>query len=512
MKSIDQLRRDAKALKRAYAAGDAVARQRVASVSPRPAETPLKHADFLHVIARENSFASWPSLKLAVDLLGMDVATKRQRLKLALHQGYFKLVEHLLADTPTLAEGALGLQIALYQRAAVEEALRNDPNRAVELIGMAPPMIHLAYSRIIKHWPERTADMLAIAELLLAHGADVNQGAPAYEGSDHMLSPLYFAIGHADNMVLARWLLAHGANPDDNESLYHSTELGHHEGLRMLLAHGAEPNGTNALLRAMDFDDLDAVQMLLEAGALADAFDGSPVGGEQPSVIPALHQAARRMCSAEMIDMLLKAGADPDSRFEGCSAYAYARVFGNRALAEAIEARGGSVALTADEVLLAKAADGLETVGLRIVPEALPLPYQDIIRTILHLPGKLDHVRRLVALGLDPDRADGEGLTPVQVAGWEGLPDVMAYLLELNPDLGHINNYGGTLLGTILHGSENCPARAERDHIACLELALSAGTGLPRRALEQAGDEDIANFLADWAEAHPDQVLEAGAL
>jgi ankyrin repeat protein len=208
----------------------------------------------------------------------------------------------------------------------------------------------------------------------------------------------------------------------------------------------------------MDFHDVEAVQMLLEAGALADAFDGRPVGGEQPSVIPALHQAARRMCSAEMIDTLLAAGADPDSRFEGCSAYGYARVFGNRALAEAIEARGGSVALTAEEALLAKAADGLETAGQRIAPETLPQPYQDIIRTILHLPGKLDHVRRLVALGLDPDRADGEGLTPVQVAGWEGLTDVMAYLLELNPDLDHINTYGGTLLSTILHGSENCPA------------------------------------------------------
>ncbi len=512
MKSIDQLRRDAKALKKAYAAGDAVARQRIASVSPRPADKPLKHADFLHVIARENGFASWPSLKLAVDMLGMDVAAKQQRLKLAVHHGHFKVVEQLLADTPALADGALGLQIALYQPAAVEAALRTDPNCAVELIGMAPPLVHLAASRMIKHWPERAADMLAIAELLLAHGADVNQGAPAHEGSDHMLSPLYFAIGHADNMVLGRWLLDHGADPNDNESLYHSTELGHHEGLRMLLAHGADPTGTNALLRAMDFHDRDAVQLLLEAGALADAFDGRAVGGEKPFVIPALHQAARRMCSREMIDTLLVAGADPDRKFEGCSAYAYARVFGNRALAEAIEARGGSLALTADEALLARAADGLETAGQRLEPEKLPVPYQDIIRTILHLPGKLDHVRRLVALGLDPDRADGEGLTPVQVAGWEGLPDVMAYLLDQNPNLNHINNYGGTLLGTILHGSENCPARAERDHVACLQLALSAGIGLPRRAIDLAGDEDIAAFLAEWAEAHPGQILEAGAV
>lgn len=511
MKSIDQLRRDAKALKKAFEAGEGLARQRIASAQPRAAGTVLKHADFLHVIAREAGFASWPSLKLAVDLLGMDVAAKRQRLKLAVHQGQFKVVEQLLADTPALADGALGLEIALYRREAVEAALQNDPKLAVQLIGMAPPLIHLAYSRMIKHWPERTADMMAIAELLLVNGADVNQGSPTYEGSEHNLSPLYFAIGHADNMVLGRWLLEHGANPNDNESLYHSTELGHHDGLKLLLAHGAEPKGTNALPRAMDFHDLEAVQMLLEAGAMADEFDATPVGGERPFVVPALHQAARRMSNREMIDTLLDAGADPAGRFEGCTAYAYARVFGNTALAEAIEARGGSVELSDDEALLARAADGDETEGQIIGFDGLPEAYRNIIRAILHLPGKLDHVKRLVALGMAPDRPDGEGLTPVQVAGWEGLADVMRYLLGLGPDLDHVNGYGGTLLSTIIHGSENCAARADRDYVACLRLALTAGVALPRRAIELAGNEDVAEFLADWAKDHPDQLVEGGA-
>lgn len=526
MKSIEQLRRDAKALKKAFEAGDMHARQRIASVSPRPDDAVLKHADFLHVIARENSFASWPTLKLAVDMLGMDVAAKRQRLKIAVHHGQFKVVEQLLAGTPDLAKGDLakgdlakddlaagdlGLEIALYRRGAVETALQEEPKRAVQVLGMAPPLIHLAHSRMIKYWPEREADMLAIAELLLANGADVNLGSPTYEGSEHMLSPLYFAIGHADNMVLGRWLLNHGANPNDNESLYHSTELGHHEGLRMLLDHGADPKGTNALLRAMDFHDLEAVQMLLDAGALANEFDAAPVGGERPFVVPALHQAARRMCGADMINLLLDAGADPTRWFEGCTAYGYARVFGNTELAEAIEARGLSVALTADEELLANAADGVATGNSKIDAGRLPEAYQNIIRLILHLPGKLAHVKRLVELGMNPNRPDGESLTPLQVAGWEGIPEMMRYLLGLNPDLDHVNGYGGTLLSTIIHGSENCPQRAERDYIACLELALSAGVNLPRRAIELAGEDEVADFLADWARDHPDQLVEGGS-
>jgi hypothetical protein len=52
-KFIDQLRRDAKALKRAYEAGGLDARQRIANHPSRPETEPLKHADYLHVIERK---------------------------------------------------------------------------------------------------------------------------------------------------------------------------------------------------------------------------------------------------------------------------------------------------------------------------------------------------------------------------------------------------------------------------------------------------------------------------
>ncbi|QBY02269.1 hypothetical protein E2K80_17255 [Rhodophyticola sp. CCM32] len=511
-KSIEQLRRDAKALKKAYEAEDRVAWIRVNNYRPRPEGTSLKLADYLHVVARENSFASWPHLKLAAETMGMDKAAKLQRLKIAVHHGQAHVIDQFLKDTPDLAKGVLGLEIALYHREAVEEALRSDPSRATATLGISPPIIHLAQSRMIHLWPEREADMLAIAEMLLEKGADLNAGMPSYEGSTHMLSTLYFAIGHADNMVLGRWLLEHGANPNDDESLYHATELGHHEGLRMLLEHEADPRGTNAMLRAMDFHDHEAVQMLLDAGAMADDFDGTHVGGEAPFVVPALHQAARRMSDPRMIDMLLNAGADPSRVFEGASAYGYARVFGNSDLAAAIRAMGDPPDLTPEERLLAMAADGDVPDGVYIDPARLPEAYRNIIRSIQHLPGKLDHVKRLVALGVEYDRPDSEGLTPVQTAGWEGLPEMMAYFLSLKPDLSHINGYGGTLLSTIIHGSENCPERAEREYLTCLELALNEGVALPKRAIDLAGDPDVSAFLTDWARAHPGQVVEGGVV
>jgi hypothetical protein len=78
--------------------------------------------------------------------------------------------------------------------------------------------------------------------------------------------------------------------------------------------------------------------------------------------------------------------------------------------------------------------------------------------------------------------------------------------------LTHVNGYGGTLLSTIIHGSENNPTREGRDYEGCLRLALEAGVALPRRAAQFAGDPALAAFLEDWAEAHPEQVVEDGVV
>ena len=507
MKSIEQLRRDAKALRRAYEALDPHAVARIKNYPPRREGAPFKHSDFLHVIALENNFPSWPPLVWAAETVGLDRAARQQRLRIAISHGQSWVIDRLLDETPDLADGQFDIEVALLRRAAVEAALSEDPSLGTHQFGVRRPIIILAFSRYFQTRPELTEDMLAIAELLLSHGADVNDTYPHLVGNDHRLPALYGAIGHSNNMALGRWLLENGANPNDNESLYHATELGHHEGLKMLLEFGADPRGTNAALRAMDFHDVDAVKMLLDAGALADEFNGTHVGGERPWVIPAMHQAARRMCGAEMINVLLDAGADPIGVFDGVTPYEYARIFGNTALAQALEARGAATSIDGVVKQLTDIADGQDPKGVYLNPEKMPEATRNIVRMILHIPGKLDHVKRLVAAGAEYDRPDAEGLTPVQLAGWEGLPQVMGYLLSLKPDLGHINGYGGTLLSTIIHGSENAPNRATRDHIACLELALKEGVALPKRAIELAGDPHVAAFLADWGEAHPGQVI-----
>jgi ankyrin repeat protein len=504
--SLDSLRLEAKRLHRAFIARDPWALERLAQYPSSKADDRLVRADFLHVIAQQNGFASWPTLKQAAELQGLDRATALQKLKIAMANGRNGLAQDLLARWPDLADGVFGLECALYRRAAVEAALQRDPGLAVRRAGPRSPILHLAFSKWHQAHPELHKDMLAIADLLLAHGADVNDGAPYAPGETHLLSALYGALGHADNMPLARWFLDHGADPDDGESLYHATELGHHDGLRLLLAAGANPQGTNALLRAMDFDDVQAVALLLQHGADANEFNPAEVGGETPWVIPALHQAARRGCCAEMVDLLLDAGANPMRQHNGASAYGFARAYGHHPLAKAIEARGMAIELTAQEQLLAAAAEGRDSAA-QIEWSAVPAAYHEILRELLPLPGRLPHIKRLVRLGVPFDAPGSEGLTPVQIAGWEGLPEMLEYFLSLGPNLGHVNAYGGTLLSTILHGAEHCPTRDTRDHATCLTLVLQAGVPLPRVQIGHVDRDDLRVLLEDWGEQHHEQVV-----
>ena len=346
--------------------------------------------------------------------------------------------------------------------------------------------------------------MIEMADLLRARGADVND---SYEQMpNYPLSALYGAVGHAMNLTLAAWFLKNGADPNDGESLYHGCDLGA-PALKLLLDHGAQTAKTNALPRALDFNDPEMVEVLLAGGA--DPNEGihwPEESGEAPFVIPALHQAARRMCSGDIVARLLAAGGNPDAVEWGHTAYALARLYGNDAAARAMEAHGCNTELTPEEEAIANTVAGRPADP--VDPDRLPVETRDMIRSLIHLPDALRRTKALVAVGLPFDRPDPQGITPVQIAGWEGLPDVMGYLLSLGPDLEHINGYGGDLMSTILHGSENAPPRKPRDHLTCARLALEAGVPLRRGDIDFAGDADIAGFLADWAEAHPEQLTD----
>jgi hypothetical protein len=446
-------------------------------------------------------------MKASIEALGLDRAGKLQRLKIALHHGQTGVVQRLIEDTTDLAAGHFGLLCALYDAQAVGAMLRDDPTCAVTAAGPILPLVHLCRSRMFTVWPDKADDAIAIVEMLVVNGADVKGGS---EHAGGQLSPLYCALGHAGHMDLAAWLLNHGADPNDGESLYHATELGHADGLRLLLRHGADPKDTNALARALDFDNVEMVGLLLNGNADPnERADAAATNTISRCGFPALHQAARRMNNGAVLDLLLEGGADANASWHGHSAYAFAAVFGNADLVARLDALGQATPLTDMEQMLEQAAKGQVGDGF-IDTDKLPAQYRGILREILHLPDKLPHLKALVAIGLEWDHADGDGVTPVQAAGWNGLPDVMRYFVSLRPDLSHVNTRGGTLLSTILHGADHNPQRAGGDYIGCLRIAMEHGVALPRRAIDASGSLEIRAFLQQWAERMPGQVVEHG--
>jgi len=492
--SIDAYKKSARRLRKAYSSGDAEAKTRVAAHID-PAKDP-RHADFLHVIAREAGHDSWPKLKFALESAAMNRAEKAERLKMALYHGQHWITDRLLADDPTLKTDNLGLQIALYDLGAAREAIAADPAAATVKVGIRSPILHLAFSKEIHRRPEKRADMLAIAELLVANGADVNDGYPPEPGADHTLSALYGALCHADNFELGRWLLERGADPNDNESLYHATELGHSQALELLLKHGARPDGTNALPRALDFDDIEKVRLLLEAGADPNTTEPDHPSGLPMNTIPSLHQAVRRGRSAAFVELLLDFGADATAVWNGHSAYALARIYGNRDAGACLERKGHAAPLSANERVLAACAEG-EPVPGKLDPAGLSKEDRSLLTELAGQPGRLDHLRALIDAGLDPDQVDYMGLPPLHLAGWNGLVPELAFFLSLGPDLTRKNHYGGDALDTVVHGSEFAPKRPGSDHVACVRLLLEAGSYLDPRYIAGCGNPEMVAFLED---------------
>jgi hypothetical protein len=170
----------------------------------------------------------------------------RRFVEAATVDGRESRARELLAERPELAAAGLDSALVLGDVARVAEALREDPGLVARPVGVREwaPLLYPCHSAFAGARRERIRET---ARLLLNAGADPNATAPSPDWPGSTWTPLYGAAGRLHDPELTRMLLAAGANPDDNESLYHSTETPDHSCLRLLLEAGATVAGSNAL-------------------------------------------------------------------------------------------------------------------------------------------------------------------------------------------------------------------------------------------------------------------------
>jgi ankyrin repeat protein len=458
--SLDQLRRQAKELQRAHAAGDPGAVARAAAHRADPAK-PLKLAGAQHVLAREYGFASWPRLRAYVER----VTTYGAALEHAFHEDldyYEGRAEGLLASardgtpsavapfegtgTPLTSEGARAVVArrhgfetwaALRRHVA---ALREDGEpfarayRAVE--GHADGTLR----QLLDRFPELVTakgtngnDLLNMAtatgdgatvELLLERGADPNSA------NAHGWTPLHQAA-YSDQPGLARTLLDAGAWPEVSARGEGGTPLivalfwGHRRVTEVLAAEGVFPRNLRA---AAGLGRLDLIDELVAPDGTVSPAAGAARGYYRPhSGFP---EWTPRDDTQEVLDEALAWAARSDR-------------------AEAVE------------LLVAR--------GARLEADV----YRGTALVWAAAQGRTAAVRKLLELGADPDGRSsfggpthGSGVTPLHLAAQDGHLETIEALLDAGADPTLRDaQHGGDAVGWAEFGRQPAAVRLLRERM-----------------------------------------------
>jgi ankyrin repeat protein len=402
--------------------------------------------------------------------------------------------KEILAAHPAVAGAGFYAALVLGDETQVKLALETAPDMATRKGGPqdSEPLLYVCFSRFASRASHRAERMAETARILLRYGADPNVALTPPELPDNPLSCLYAATGLNNNPSLGLVLLEAGANPNDNESLYHSTEHRDRECLKLLLSHGANPKGTNTLKHMLDVEDPEGLQLLLEAGA--DPREKNEQGES------ALHLAVWRRRSPQTIAVLIDAGAEIDAeRSDGRTAYALAVQTGQDAVAQFLEAHGAKNSISPLDHFLSEcsAADAKELDHLLANLPSVPIsPGSERLVPDLAMNRRVAAVRALLALGMPVDTRGELGATALHWACWKGYADVAEILLRHGASLTiEDQQFHGTPPGWFGHGARNCH-EGGGDYPGVARLLLGAGATIPSVDLA-TGKPDVDAVLRE---------------
>jgi ankyrin repeat protein len=498
---LEQYRKQAKELLKAYRARDPQARARLDGLPPRTPGAPALH-DAQRIIAREQGFPSWAKLKRHVESLPREAASPEELFDEVCRAAR-------AGDTPR-----------------VDELLRRHPPLAARI---NEPLFHFDSPAIVA-----AKDNLALVDVLLAHGADINARSAWWAGGFGVLdytepevAKALIERGAVVDVHAAAWLgmldrlrelvrrdpeLVHAPGGDGQRPLHFASTP---EVVDFLLAHGAEidardvdhastaaqyavPPAPPRERRPLFHQDGRKCRYLIERGATVDIFMAAALGDS------ALARACLDRDPGCVTARVGREGYAPVPPAPGEPIYLYnlgihvsphdvAAAFGHREVYELLVERS-----PARERLLAACWQGDEAAVRRLLAEqpdlARTLPPQDMR---LIADAAWDHntkaVRLMLDAGFDPHARGSHASTPLDRAAFHGFVDIIRLLLERDPapPLDWKNEFGSTPLSCCIYGSVHS-WRGDGDHAASVEALIAAGSPVPEKA---SGSEAVRQVL-----------------
>jgi ankyrin repeat protein len=470
--SLEQYKKQAKELLKAYRSADVETIRRVKRSHPRFEKlaepgfdiSKFALADAQLVIAREHGFESWPKFTKRIEVINSEDAARVNPvaafIEAAIWHGTLDAAEAILATHPEIAQSNIHVAAVLGDDAAVRRFISADPRNVTkkEAPYDGEALVYLCLSKYLRLDKSRSGAFVRAATTLLDAGADPNTGFTAKDEYGDFETALYGAAAVAQHAELTRLLLERGADPNEVETPYHVPESYDKSALKVLVESGKLNTISlpTMLLRKADIHDYEGMKYLLEHGADPNRMTRWHY--------TALHQAVRRDNRIELIDLMLDHGADPTLKNEvdGKTSIAMAARRGRSDVLWTFARRGFPMPTPYDGlenliVGVCAARGGIAGAHTRAFREQFKLlatatlPELSGLRTLRELlaegstllaefagNGNTKGVQQLIDLGVAVDaRYDGDPYfdiakdsTALHVAAWKAWPKTVKLLIE----------------------------------------------------------------------------------